>query len=129
MVSVYASSFLFIVMVTAEFIYTKSVSALSPATEVTFQGGQVSIPVSQVADGDLHPVLEQIPQAWRDRLGLLQNELLPRDWQAHQLINPTVISVWFGQSRQNWRARSPSKAPGSALMNNFGMSLAASQAP
>ena len=54
MVSVYASSFLFIVMVTAEFIYTKSVSALSPATEVTFQGGQVSIPVSQVADGDLH---------------------------------------------------------------------------
>jgi high-affinity iron transporter len=54
MVSVYVSSFLFIVMVTAEFIYTKSVSALSPATEVTFQGGQVSIPVSQVADGDLH---------------------------------------------------------------------------
>ena len=37
MVSVYASSFLFILMVTAEFIYAKSVSALSPATEVTFQ--------------------------------------------------------------------------------------------
>jgi len=54
MVSVYASSFLFIVMVTAEFIYAKSVSALSPATEVTFQGGQVSIPLAQVADGDLH---------------------------------------------------------------------------
>jgi high-affinity iron transporter len=54
MVSVYASSFLFIVMVTAEFIYTKSVSALSPATEVTFQDGQVSIPLTQVADGELH---------------------------------------------------------------------------
>jgi high-affinity iron transporter len=54
MVSVYASSFLFILMVTAEFIYAKSVSALSPATEVTFQGGQVSIPLTQVADGDLH---------------------------------------------------------------------------
>ena len=54
MVSVYASSFLFILMVTAEFIYAKSVSALSPATEVTFQGGQVSIPLAQVADGDLH---------------------------------------------------------------------------
>src|SRR6266852_627400 len=39
MVSVYASSFLFILMVTAEFIYTKSVSALSPATEVTFTNG------------------------------------------------------------------------------------------
>jgi high-affinity iron transporter len=54
MVSVYASSFLFILMVTAEFIYTKNVSALSPATEVTFQGGQVSISLAQVADGDLH---------------------------------------------------------------------------
>ncbi|MGH9539757.1 MAG: Fe-S-containing protein [Terriglobales bacterium] len=52
--SVYASSFLFIVMVTAEFIYTKSVSALSPATEVTFSNGQLSIPLTQVADGDLH---------------------------------------------------------------------------
>ena len=54
MVSVYASSFLFILMVTAEFIYAKSVSALSPAAEVTFQNGQVSIPLAQVADGDLH---------------------------------------------------------------------------
>ena len=54
MVSVYASSFLFIVMVTAEFIYAKSVSALSPATEVAFRDGQVSIPLAQVSDGDLH---------------------------------------------------------------------------
>jgi FTR1 family protein len=54
MVSVYASSFVFIVLVTAEFIYTKSVSALSPATEVTFVNGQVSIPLTQVQDGDLH---------------------------------------------------------------------------
>ena len=54
MASVYASSFLFIVLVTAEFIYTKSVSALSPATPVTFLNGKASIPLSQVADGDLH---------------------------------------------------------------------------
>ncbi len=54
MVSVYASSFLFILLVTAEFIYAKSVSALSPATEVAFQNGQVIIPLAQVADGDLH---------------------------------------------------------------------------
>src|SRR6266576_3036084 len=54
MASVYASSFLFIVLVTAEFIYTKSVSALSPATPVTFTDGQASIPMSQVSDGDLH---------------------------------------------------------------------------
>ncbi len=54
MASVYASAFVFILLVTAEFIYAKSVSALSPATEVTFVNGQVSIPLSQVADGDLH---------------------------------------------------------------------------
>ena len=54
MVSVYASSFLFILMVTAELIYAKSVSALSPATEVTFTDGQVSISLAQVSDGDLH---------------------------------------------------------------------------
>jgi high-affinity iron transporter len=54
MASVYASSFVFIVLVTAEFIYTKSVSALSPATEVAFVNGQVSIPLTQVQDGDLH---------------------------------------------------------------------------
>lgn len=54
MVSVYASSFLFILMVTAEFIYAKSVSALSPATAVTFTDGQVSIPLARVSDGDLH---------------------------------------------------------------------------
>jgi high-affinity iron transporter len=54
MASVYASSFVFIFLVTAEFIYAKSVSALSPATEVTFVNGQVSIPLTQVQDGDLH---------------------------------------------------------------------------
>jgi high-affinity iron transporter len=54
MASVYVSSFIFIFLVTAEFIYAKSVSALSPATEVIFQNGQVRIPVSQVSDGDLH---------------------------------------------------------------------------
>jgi high-affinity iron transporter len=54
MVSVYASSFVFIMLVTAEFIYAKSVSALSPATQVTFVNGQVAIPLQQLYDGDLH---------------------------------------------------------------------------
>ncbi len=47
-------SFVFIAMVTAEFVYTKNVSALSPATEVTFTNGKVSVPLSKVSDGDLH---------------------------------------------------------------------------
>ena len=54
MASVYASSFVFILLVTAEFIYAKSVSALSPAKEITFVNGQVSIPLKDIYDGDLH---------------------------------------------------------------------------
>ena len=54
MVAVYASSFVFITLVTAQFIYAKSVSALSPATEVTFVNGQISIPLKSLYDGDLH---------------------------------------------------------------------------
>ena len=54
MASVYASSFMFIALVTAEFVYAKNVSTLSPATLVTFTNGQASIALSQVSDGDLH---------------------------------------------------------------------------
>jgi FTR1 family protein len=54
MASVYSFSFVFIALVTAEFIYAKSVSAISPATEISFTGGQAKIPLSQISDGDLH---------------------------------------------------------------------------
>ena len=52
--SVYTFSFLFIAMVTAEFVYAKSTSGISAATEVTFSNGKVTIPLAQVSDGDLH---------------------------------------------------------------------------
>jgi ketopantoate reductase len=48
-----------------------------------------------VAENDLHTVLERLPPAWHSRVALLQNELLPRDWEQHGLAQPTVISVWF----------------------------------
>ena len=48
-----------------------------------------------VGERNLPVVLEQMPAAWRQRLVLLQNELLPRDWQQHGLSNPTVISIWY----------------------------------
>ncbi len=52
-----------------------------------------------VAEADLHPAITGIPAAWRGRLGLIQNELLPRDWQAHQIEHPTVASVWFEKKK------------------------------
>ena len=54
MSAVYASSFVFIVLITAEFIYAKSINTLSPATEISFTNGSFSIPLAQVSDGDLH---------------------------------------------------------------------------
>lgn len=48
------TAFVFIFMVTAEFIYAKSVTALSPATEVAFdQNGTVSISTKDLQEGEL----------------------------------------------------------------------------
>ena len=51
-----------------------------------------------VGETDLHEQLMKVPETWKDRLVLLQNELLPRDWQRHNL-EPTVISVWFEKKK------------------------------
>lgn len=52
--SVYVSSFLFIMLVTAQFIYAKSLSAPQKAAEIAFVNGKASIPLNQVSDGDIH---------------------------------------------------------------------------
>ena len=66
-----------------------------------------------MAEKDLHQVLNQIPAVWRDRLILLQNELLPHDWQQHELHNLTVISVWFEKKKgQDAKVIVPSPAYG-----------------
>ena len=68
-----------------------------------------------VAENDLHAVLEKIPTAWQPRLALLQNELLPGDWQQYGFTNPTVISVWFEKKKgQDTRVLIPSPVYGPA---------------
>ncbi len=52
-----------------------------------------------VGEKDLQATLRQIPSQWHDKLALLQNELLPRDWQTHPCTNPTIISVWFEKKK------------------------------
>lgn len=54
MTAVYTCSFVFIFLVTAQFIYAMSTTALSPAAPVTLVGSQVTVPTSQIADEDLH---------------------------------------------------------------------------
>jgi hypothetical protein len=72
-----------------------------------------------VAENDLHTVLAALPEIWRPRAALIQNELLPRDWLAHGHADPTVISVWF-EKKKGTDAKplipSPVAGPGAALL-------------
>ncbi|MBZ0104444.1 MAG: hypothetical protein K8H84_02330 [Sulfuricella denitrificans] len=52
-----------------------------------------------VAEPDLHTVLAALPPQWKTRIGLIQNELLPRDWTQHSISHPTVIPVWFEKKK------------------------------
>lgn len=68
--------------------------------------------VVSVAEADIQQVLANMPSVWRDRLILLQNELLPADWLQHEL-DPTVISVWFEKKKgQDAKVLIPSPAYG-----------------
>ncbi|VAX12855.1 hypothetical protein MNBD_GAMMA24-1344 [hydrothermal vent metagenome] len=67
-----------------------------------------------VGENALHSVLKKIPSSWLNRLGLLQNELLPRDWQnLNSPQPPTVISVWFEKKKgQDYKVLVPSPVYG-----------------
>lgn len=74
-----------------------------------------------VGEDDLHPTLESLPDAWKNHLGLLQNELLPGDWKQHDIANPTIISVWFEKKKgQDYKVLipSPTCGPQAPLLEN-----------
>ena len=52
-----------------------------------------------VAENDFQDVMAKIPAQWRNKVALIQNELLPRDWEAYDIENPTVMSVWFEKKK------------------------------
>ncbi|QLQ03155.1 MAG: hypothetical protein HZY77_10525 [Thiobacillus sp.] len=72
-----------------------------------------------VGEADLHTLLAALPDAWKPRAALIQNELLPRDWEAHGYVDPTVISVWF-EKKKGTDAKpliaSPVAGPGAVLL-------------
>ena len=72
-----------------------------------------------VAEKDFQAVVTNIPFQWKNRIGLLQNELLPRDWMSHNIESPTVISVWFEKkSGMDYNVLIPSQVfgPGAELI-------------
>ncbi|MEA2001811.1 MAG: hypothetical protein U9N84_08005 [Actinomycetota bacterium] len=48
-----------------------------------------------VGEADLDATLESLPYQWRGNTALVQNELLPCNWEQHGLENPTIAVVWF----------------------------------
>jgi len=64
-----------------------------------------------VGESDLGKTLKTVPKAWRSRLALLQNELLPDDYR--HIKDVTVISVWFEKKKgQDSKVIIPSPAFG-----------------
>ncbi|UQB41298.1 hypothetical protein JX580_06230 [Thiomicrospira microaerophila] len=55
--------------------------------------------VIAVGEADIHSLLTEVPDEWKQKVVLIQNELLPRDWRAHSFDRPTVISVWFEKKK------------------------------
>jgi hypothetical protein len=87
--------------------------------EVAERIGPVALALVAVREDDLHAVLDNLPPAWRDRIGLVQNELMPADWMRHGIENPTVAAVWFEKRSGKLPAPyfpSPVFGPGSELM-------------
>lgn len=73
------------------FPVTRGVSANDVARVVP----EPELALVAVGEDDLAPALAALPRSWRDRVGLLQNELLPPSWAAHGIEQPTVAVVWF----------------------------------
>lgn len=71
-------------------------------TDIRAMAQQIPAPelvLIAVAENTLHAVLKTLPSTWHNRIALLQNELLPGDWEQHGFSNPTVISVWFEKKK------------------------------
>jgi len=66
-----------------------------------------------VGEATLPDVLSGLPEVWRDRIALIQNELLPTSWAPFGLDEPTIASVWFEKKAgQDSRVIIPSPVAG-----------------
>ncbi len=65
-----------------------------------------------VGEDDLESCLRSLPDTWRDRVGLVQNELRPSAWRSLGPFEPTVLSVWFERKAN----RPPTAVRGSVAM-------------
>ena len=74
-----------------------------------------------VQENELHSVLKQLPSPWCHKVGLVQNELLPRDWLSQSIESPTVTVVWFEKKKGLELTnilQSPSYGPNASMISN-----------
>ncbi len=67
----------------------------TPADVVAAEYPEPLLTLVTVGEADLDASLAGLPKQWRGNAGLVQNELLPRSWQPHEIVDPTVAVVWF----------------------------------
>ncbi|GKT12081.1 MAG: hypothetical protein ISEC1_P1055 [Thiomicrorhabdus sp.] len=70
-----------------------------PVQDIAQQVPNPTAVLVSVGEADIANVLANIPTEWKDKLILIQNELLERDWLAANIADPTVISVWFEKKK------------------------------
>lgn len=75
------------------------VTRMTAMDEVADAYPEPALVLVSVGEKDLQTVLQSLPAAWRGCVTLLQNELLPPDWQQHGLDRATVMSVWFEKKK------------------------------
>lgn len=79
-----------------------SVHPIVRATDVAALAARVPEPevvLVAVGESELDAVLAAVPDGWRERVALVQNELRPRDWERRGLRSPTLAVVWFEKKR------------------------------
>jgi ketopantoate reductase len=67
----------------------------SDVTQCAWRWPDPEVVLIAVTEKELPEVLRQVPDGWRNRVALLQNELLPAVWRDELTAPPTVCVVWF----------------------------------
>ncbi|HEY6729339.1 MAG TPA: hypothetical protein VI197_35255 [Polyangiaceae bacterium] len=64
-------------------------------TQAVDAAGSVELILVAVGEAELAPILESIPTRLRDRVALVQNELVPADWERAGFTEVSGVVVWF----------------------------------
>lgn len=71
------------------------VTRVQNLTQVADAAGSVELILLAVGEAALGPILASVPTRFRDRVALVQNELVPADWKQAGFTEPSGVVVWF----------------------------------